>query len=223
MGTEEPHRVAPGDILILDYGVGNIRSVANALAFLGYPHTISSAPESLRSARMIIFPGVGSFGEAMRNLNRLDLRGPLEEEVVGRRKPILGICLGMQLFAESSEEEGSHAGLSWIPGRVERLEVPSPMSVPHVGWNEIDIRSEKPLFSRTGTSPHFYFDHGYHFRCPDKHILATCSYGGEVTAAISRGNIYGVQFHPEKSHNNGLRLFRGFILHVLGSGETSHA
>lgn len=223
MGIEESVGVASGDILILDYGVGNIRSVANALAFLGYPHTVSSDRADLDRARVIIFPGVGSFGEAMGNLEKLDLRGPLEESVIGRRKPILGICLGMQLFAESSDEEGRHVGLGWIPGKVERLDVPSPLSVPHVGWNEVEVRAGHPLFSRTGPSPHFYFDHGFHYRCADEHILATCTYGGPITAAVVRDNIFGVQFHPEKSQNNGLRLFRGFIAHVLAAGEGTRA
>lgn len=211
--------IAPGDILILDYGVGNIRSVANALALLGYPHVSSGRRQDLDKARLVIFPGVGSFGEAMGNLRKLDLLGPLEENVIARRKPILGICLGMQLFAEDSEEDGHHGGLGWIPGHVVRLESPAPLRVPHVGWNDLAVRAKDPLFSRMGEGPHFYFDHGYHFRCAGEHVLATCRYGTDITAAVGRGNIYGVQFHPEKSQNNGLRLFRGFVRTLLEDRE----
>lgn len=211
------------DILLLDYGVGNLRSVSNALSLLGYPHSVSESRRDLGKARLVIFPGVGCFGEAMGNLRRLDLLGPLEEEVRAVRKPILGICLGMQLFAESSEEEGQHEGLGWIPGKVVRLDAPLPLRVPHVGWNDLSVRVRDPLFARMGEAPHFYFDHGFHFRCPEEHVLATCRHGGEVVAAVRKDNVFGVQFHPEKSQNNGLRLFKGFVRALLEGKEAAGA
>lgn len=204
------------DLLILDYGVGNIGSVSNALTALRVPHLASGRREDLRRARAIIFPGVGSFGEAIGNLRKLELVEPLAERVLGGGVPMLGICLGMQSLAEASEEGGEHQGLGWIPGRVERLALPPPHRVPHAGWNDLRILRKDPLFSRMADAPHFYFDHGYHFRCPEEFVLATSECGLPIAAAVGRGNVFGVQFHPEKSQNDGLRLFRGFLQYAFG-------
>lgn len=209
----------PEDILILDYGVGNIGSVANALTLLEYPHVVSGSRDALKRARTVIFPGVGSFGEAMGNLRKLDLIGPLSERVLGEGVPILGICLGMQLFADESDEGGLHKGLGWIPGRVARLSLEAPARVPHVGWNDLRVASKEPLFGRMADRPHFYFDHGYHYECLPRHVLATVDCGREVVAAVGHKNIFGAQFHPEKSQNDGLRLFRGFLNFALGAAH----
>lgn len=135
----------------------------------------------------------------------------LGELVFEGRKPLLGICVGMQLLADFSEEGGRHAGLGWIPGAVRRFELPEKLTVPHVGWNTIHVHEPKGLFSVFGNSPNFYFDHSYHFHCASKYVSAHCNYGVRFVAAVRRKNIHGVQFHPEKSQNNGLKMFRAFF------------
>jgi len=204
------------DVLIVDYGVGNYLSVINALKFLGYQFLVSNKKEDIEGARAYILPGVGAFGEAMQNLKQLAIVETLTEQVIVHKKPILGICLGMQLFAEDSEEKGFHEGLGWMKGHVVEIKHKGDLRVPHVGWNSLKITKRDPLFVRTTTEPHFYFDHSYHFRCKAEYISATCHYGDEITAAIQKDNIFGVQFHPEKGQNNGLKFFRGFF-HSLES------
>ena len=163
-----------------------------------------------------MLPGVGAFEPAMQTLRARGLVDLLAELVVVKRKPILGICLGMQLMAEDSEENGHHVGLGWIPGHVRRLRVPSEYSVPHVGWNDVQLLRRAPLFNRTGDAPNFYFDHSYHFVCEPAFQAAVCDYAGPVTAAVQRDNVFGVQFHPEKSQASGLKLLRGFFVAVGG-------
>jgi glutamine amidotransferase len=202
-------------ILIVDYGVGNTHSIWNALRSLDYRRLkISIRSEDLNDADAIVLPGVGAFETCIKNIkeSRLDLT--LGELVTQKRKPIIGICVGMQLMADSSAENGFHEGLGWIPGRVLRLDPPNQLTVPHVGWNQVTAEKSSPMFSRTGSEPHFYFDHSYHYLCDSQFVAATCFYGISVTAAIMRGNIHGVQFHPEKSQLNGLKLFRGFFNYV---------
>lgn len=201
--------------MIIDYGVGNVYSVRNALNELGYKVKISSSEDDLESAAALILPGVGAFGAAVAQLKSNGLDEKLNRQVIEKKKPILGICLGMQLLADSSEENGFHQGLGWIPGMVKKLELPSGFKVPHVGWNATEIRKECAMFDRLGTEPNFYFDHSYHFVCDKKYVAATCSYGMEVVAAVNYENISGVQFHPEKSQVNGLKLFRGFLNKAL--------
>jgi glutamine amidotransferase len=204
-------------IAIIDYGVGNTRSVFSALAALGYEATVTSQPAKIAASQALVLPGVGAFGPAAERLRERGLADTLGEQVLVRRKPILGICLGMQLMATDSEENGLHRGLNWIPGHVRRLTVPRELAVPHVGWNDVQVAHRAPLFSRTGDQPAFYFDHSYHFVCGDDHRAAICDYGGAVTAAVQRDNIFGVQFHPEKSQINGLRLLRGLFLSVAAA------
>lgn len=156
-------------------------------------------------------PGVGAFDEAMRNLQERRLDQILGEQVLVRKKPILGICLGMQILATESEENGTHSGLNWIEGRVRRLELNSSYAVPHVGWNNVEFSRKSPLFTLNSDKSHFYFDHSYWFDCAEDQISAWCDYGIRITAAIQRDHIFGVQFHPEKSQTSGLKLFRSFF------------
>lgn len=199
-------------IVLVDYGVGNTYSVSNAIRYLGYKKIrISDQEQHIREADALILPGVGAFDEAARNLRQRKLHLILGEAVLVQKKPILGICVGMQMLAEGSEENGWHEGLNWIPGKVKKLALPNAFSVPHVGWNNVFIQQKDPLFKRTSENPNFYFDHSYHFETTPTYRMAWCDYGMKVTAAVHRDNIFGVQFHPEKSQSSGLKLFRGFF------------
>ncbi len=199
-------------VVIIDYGVGNTYSVANAIRFLGYNKIkVSDHQNDIRDADAIILPGVGAFDEAVRNLKSRMLHDILGENALVLKKPLLGICVGMQLLAEGSEENGWNEGLNWIPGKVKKLELDPSFAVPQVGWNNIVFSKQDPLFTRTPDQPNFYFDHSYHFETTNDHRIAWCDYGIEVTAAVQKDNIFGVQFHPEKSQTNGLKLFRGFL------------
>lgn len=202
-------------ILIVDYGLGNIASLGNALDRLGYQWSVSSRPEDMAGAGGFILPGVGAFAEGMRNLRQGGLLQALEREVLDGGKPVLGICLGMQLLARDSDEGGLNQGLGWIDGHVRLLRPEDGLRVPHVGWNGLRMLRREPLFSRSGEEPCVYFDHSYHFQCPERHVAAVCDYGGEVVAAVQRENIFGVQFHPEKSQAAGLRILRG-LFHSTG-------
>lgn len=200
------------NIVIVDYGVGNTCSVSNAIKVLGYRKLkISSGKADILKADALILPGVGAFEACVNSLRERQLDTLLHEAVLIRKIPILGICVGMQLMSTISEENGNHAGLDWISGRVVKLELPKSYAVPHVGWNDIRLRGDDILFSRTPNSPSFYFDHSYHYQCDHVFVTAECDYGVPVIAAIQKDNIYGVQFHPEKSQNNGLKLFRSFF------------
>jgi len=200
------------NIVIVDYGVGNTYSVANAIKYLGYSKLSISDEESvINKADVLILPGVGAFEEAINNLRKRNLHQVLNQQVLVKKKPILGICVGMQLMASFSEENGIHEGLNWIEGRVKKMELPCMFPVPHVGWNDISITLKPPLFDLTSTNANFYFDHSYSFNCEEEYISAFCDYSIKVTAAIQKENIFGVQFHPEKSQTNGLKLFRSFF------------
>lgn len=200
------------NIVIVDYGVGNTHSVWNTIKALGYRKlNISADEKDIHHADVLILPGVGAFDACVKNLRERHLDVILHETVLVQKKPILGICVGMHLMATMSEENGEHEGLNWIPGRVIKLDLSVDYAVPHVGWNNIRHQPQSTLFSRTPESPHFYFDHSYHYQCDREYISAECDYGSQVTATIERENIHGVQFHPEKSQTNGLKLFRGFF------------
>jgi glutamine amidotransferase len=199
-------------IVIVDYGVGNVYSVRQAISILDYKKIkVSSSENDIKEADTIILPGVGAFDEAIRNLNAKNLIPILSNEVLIRKKPILGICVGMQMLTEGSFENGWHDGLGWIKGKILKITLPPQYSVPHVGWNEVILNSKNPLFKNSQNKSHFYFDHSYHFEGDEKNILAHCNYGKKITAAIYSDNIFGVQFHPEKSQTNGLKLFRNFF------------
>jgi len=198
-------------ILIIDYKVGNYQSVENALNFLGYNFFVSDRKEDIENSEVYILPGVGAFSEAMNNLKKLRILDTLSREVLLNKKPILGICLGMQIMADYSEENGYYKGLGWIEGGFIKLEPKDNLRVPHVGWNNIKIIKKEPLFSKIEDGASFYVDHSYHFKGKKEYVSAACNYGFDIVMALQKENIFGVQFHPEKSQNNGLKLFRSFF------------
>ena len=201
-------------VLIIDYKVGNNKSVINSLAFLGYKFLISNKKKDIAEANAYILPGVGAFNEAMKNIQKLDILDVLSHQVLVNKKPILGICLGMQVLADSSEENGFHKGLGWIKGKVKRLKAKKDIRIPHVGWNSIHIVKKTPLFEKNKENSDFYFDHSYSFVCEKSYVSAECLYGNKIVAAVQKDNIFGVQFHHEKSQNNGLKLFRSFFKYI---------
>jgi glutamine amidotransferase len=211
-------------IAVIDYGMGNLRSVMNAFAEIEQPATLTRSAEDLRRARAIVLPGVGAFGDGMRNLERLGVIDTLTEEVLGKGKPYLGICLGMQFLAEKSAEWGGYRGLGWIPGMVQRLEpADRTYKVPHIGWNELEFPRPSALYADLEEPPVYYFVHSFHFvPAPEAAgtVTAVCHHGETVTASVERGNVFGVQFHPEKSQRVGLRLLRNFAERVVGGVET---
>lgn len=196
---------------VLNYGMGNLRSVANALSFLGLDFSIISTREDIRQADKLIVPGVGAFASGMKNLGDFGFIPVLTEEVLKKRKPILGICLGMQLFAERSFEDGETVGLGWVKGEVRKIEPRDPaLKVPHMGWNEGVLEKNSLLFSGIAEHSDFYFVHSYYLACGPEIVTMTCEYGMEFPASIEVKNIFGTQFHPEKSQNAGLMLLRNF-------------
>lgn len=199
-------------IVIIDYGMGNIKSVINALSFLGYIPILSHEHTLLNKADGYILPGVGAFGVAMQNLKKHDLITLLEKNILIYKKPILGICLGMQLLAKSSTEEGFCDGLGFIDAVVEEIPNNSNLRVPHVGWNSLTIHKQNPLFINIEQNTNFYFDHSFHMICQNRDIVSsTTSYGIDIVASVQKENIFATQFHPEKSQSNGLKLLRNFL------------
>lgn len=197
-------------ISIINYGMGNLRSVWNALEAVGGEPVIARRPEDLRTADRIVLPGVGAFGDGIRNLREGGWVDVLEEEVLEKGKPFLGICLGMQLLATTSHEHGVHGGLNWVPGTVRRLPQEE-VRVPLIGWCDVDVRRPSGLLEGLGDRPAFYFVHSYHL-APDSPEVVTsiCSYGVDFAATLQKENVFGTQFHPEKSHRTGLRLLQNF-------------
>jgi glutamine amidotransferase len=200
------------DIVIVDYGLGNLWSVKNAFEFMGANIELSSDPAVVAAARKLVLPGVGSFGTGMSNLHERGLVDALNEAVLNKAAPILGICLGMQLFADASEEAPGVLGLGWIPGQVNKL-TNKALRLPHMGFNGADADFANPLLETDSTSGEdFYFVHSYCFVPNDAaHILARTHYGYHFTSAVHKDNIFGVQFHPEKSQSSGLKLISRFI------------
>ena len=208
----------PGDqtkkvIVIIDYKLGNLRSVIGAVERLGHEALISSRVEDMEAADKLILPGVGAYGDGMVNLRSLGLVEPLTRMVVTEGKPILGICLGSQLLARVSYEFGTHPGLGWIEAEVVRLEPEdSSLRVPHVGWDDLVQVRESVLYDDVPQDALFYYVHSFHIKCDNQDIvIGMCDYGGDVTAAFQQGNIYGTQFHPEKSQRHGLTLLGNFL------------
>ena len=204
-------------IALVDYGSGNIRSIKNALLHIGGIHVeVTSAPESVESADCILLPGVGAFPDAIKNLKKRGLIEFLNDQVLVKKKPLLGVCLGMQLLFESSAEGGRNNGLGWIPGTVEYMELGDHYRVPHVGWNNLRLKQPSTMFETLGEDKNFYFVHGYHAVCPEEYVIASFEYGQEFTAAVQYQNIVGMQFHPEKSQQNGMKAFEQFIKWAKG-------
>lgn len=194
-------------IAILDYGAGNLRSVQNTLAELGCEYALVRDAAGLRDASKIVLPGVGHFGQMMRALDALDVREALIERI-GAGVPFLGICLGLQALFETSEEAPEVRGLGIFEGPVRRF--PAGARVPHMGWNALDVRPESKLARNLDARPYVYFAHSYYVPL-NQRAAATCTYEETFTAALEAGNVFGVQFHPEKSGAVGLRIVRNFL------------
>ena len=196
--------------VIIDYGVGNLFSLKSSFAFLGEPVRVSSDPDEIYKADRVILPGVGAFADAAARLRA----GGLDEAVKSVAKkgtPLLGICLGMQLRFDASEEYGYHVGLGLLPGCVRRIPVPDESyKIPQIGWNSLHIVREHPLFANTNEGDFVYFVHSFHAEDCGEALLATTDYGTTVTAAAARDNVCGTQFHPEKSGEVGLSILRAF-------------
>jgi imidazole glycerol-phosphate synthase subunit HisH len=200
-------------IAIVDYGLGNLRSVAGAVERLGYEPLVTSDPSSLAEAEKLILPGVGAFGDGMKNLRERGLVEPLDRLVLEERKPVLGICLGAQLMAARSEEFGDHEGLGWVDASVRRIEpADRSLRVPHVGWNELYQDGESLLFDGVRDRELFYFVHSFYIdAAATSDVKGWCEYGGRLAAVVERGNVFGTQFHPEKSQLAGLTLLGNFL------------
>ncbi len=200
-------------ITIVDYGVGNVQAFANIYKRLGVPAVLARTAEELAPATHVILPGVGAFDWAMTRLEQSGMRSVLDELALRRGRPILGICVGMQMMAKASDE-GQVGGLGWFDARVRLFEdtrFSGRTHLPHMGWNDIEPRRQDGLLSELGDPARFYFLHSYYFSPNDSSdLLATADYGGAFACAVQRGNLYGVQFHPEKSHVWGIQLLKNF-------------
>lgn len=200
---------------IIDYGSGNIRAICNIYDVLDISYNVASSVEQIELADKIILPGVGAFDETISKLNENNFRATLDKKVLEEKIPILGICVGMQMLGNVSEE-GTLKGLEWISGKVklfDKEQIQGKPKLPHLGWNSIKITNENPLFKNIDETEGFYFVHSYYFECDDiKNVIATAEYGKSFHASINKENVYGVQFHPEKSHDNGIQLLKNFAL-----------
>ena len=196
-------------VTIVDYGSGNLRSVQKACERLGAEASITSDPNVVAEASVLVLPGVGAFGDAMRELHGRHLVEPIQHHLAAD-KPFLGICMGLQLLFETGREGGDHAGLAALPGDVVRFEIDPALKVPHMGWNQVRWREGSPVPAET--SSFYYFVHAYHARPADPaDVCGTAEYGGEFCAAVSRGRLLATQFHPEKSQQAGLRVIASFL------------
>ncbi len=200
-------------IAIINYGSGNIAAIANIYKRLKVPYVVSNDLDELARAERYILPGVGAFDATMRHLNDSGMVATLNEQVLVKKKKVMGICVGMQILAESSDE-GTLPGLGWIPGRVRKIDaslLPDRPKLPHMGWNSVAPRTDALLFTGVDAQRGFYFLHSYYFDAnEDKDVSATVRYGDEIACAVARANVFGMQFHPEKSHANGMAVFRNF-------------
>lgn len=198
-------------ITIVDYQMGNLRSVQKAIEHAGGEAIVSSDPREIAAASKLILPGVGAFGDAMTELRRRDLIAPIQEFCDSGR-PFLGICLGLQLLFERGFEHGEHEGLGIFAGDVVRFELPRSFKVPHMGWNNVTKCKDSPLLDDIADGAHFYFVHSFYVRPEDRSVVALeCDYGGPFCAMVQRDNVYATQFHPEKSQAEGLKLLHAFV------------
>lgn len=198
-------------IAIIDYGVGNLFSLKSSLAAIGAEAVVTKDEELIRSAEKIILPGVGAFEDAMNKLVASGLADLVKDEVK-KGKPLMGICLGMQMLFEKSFEYGEHEGLGLIPGEVVPIGdvIPDNLKIPHIGWNALKFKAENPLFKYISDGDCIYFVHSFYAANCDDYVTATAEYGAELTAAVRNGNVFGCQFHPEKSGSVGLNILRAF-------------
>jgi glutamine amidotransferase len=200
-------------ITIINYGLGNVQAFANVYKRLNIPVAIAKCADDLDGASKLVLPGVGAFDHAMELLDASGMRAALEHKVLGQAVPVLGVCVGMQILARSSEE-GRLSGLGWIDGRVRRFDentLQQPPRLPHMGWNDVVPKDNAKLFGGLEQDSRFYFLHSYYFDCASNdNVLATSEYGIAFGSAVHSSNIYGVQFHPEKSHDYGTRLLKNF-------------
>lgn len=198
-------------IAVVDYGVGNLYSLTGSLKYLGLETVVTSSPDDFERADKIILPGVGAFGDAARKLRESGVTDALYKQVA-LKKPLLGICLGMQLLFEGSTEYGYTQGLSLIPGMVR--EIPqdkiAPLKVPHMGWNSLVFKAESPVFKYVSEGERVYYVHSYYAADCAQYVTATSQYGMEITGAVQKDNVFGTQFHPEKSGDTGLRILKAF-------------
>ncbi len=197
-------------IAIIDYQMGNLRSVQKGFEKVGHSAIITSDPEVLAKADKVVLPGVGAFGDAMQELNRRHLIEPIRQAVASG-KPFLGICLGLQLLFDTGYENGRHEGLGMIPGEVVRFDLPPEFKVPHMGWNQLRFRQECPVLAGLPDGMHCYFVHSYYVVPQDPRVIATeTEYGRPFCSMIQRGNLFATQFHPEKSQQDGLHMLKNF-------------
>jgi glutamine amidotransferase len=197
-------------LAIIDYGMGNLRSVQKGFEKVGHQATVTNDPAILAAADKVVLPGVGAFEDAMQELRSRELVEPIRR-AVDSGKPFLGICLGLQLLFDVGYENGTHEGLGILPGKVVRFELPAEYKVPHMGWNQLAIRRPSPLLTGLKDGTHAYFVHSYYVVPQDSAVIATeTSYGPPFTSMIWRDNLYATQFHPEKSQADGLQMLRNF-------------
>lgn len=208
-------------IAILDYGIGNLASIANIIRHIGGTVEVTCDAGMLRAASGLILPGIGSFDACVLALRRSGLLPVLEQQVQVNKVPLLGICVGMQMLGHGSAE-GREAGLGWIDATARKFDPAARIRVPHMGWNYVDVTPASPLFAGMAARPRFYFAHSYYVTCADPaDVAATAGYGGVFAAALTRGNIYAAQFHPEKSHTFGMALFRNFLTIAKGAAHAA--
>jgi glutamine amidotransferase len=205
-------------IAVIDYGAGNLRSVANAIARLGYQPRITARARDLSEAQAVILPGVGAAGDTMESLRNLGLVAPIKQLIADDR-PFFGVCIGLQVLFDGTEEGGGHDCLGVIAGRVKRL--PAGRKVPHMGWNQVKQRFHHPIFEGIPDGANFYFVHSYYGEPEDKSLVAgETEYGIPMGSVIARGNLVATQFHPEKSGEHGLKMYANFIRHALTGKNT---
>jgi len=199
-------------MLIIDYDVGNLRNVQKLIESLGQTTKVTNSIDEINNASSYLLPGVGAFSDAMKKLTDLGLVDVIKHNVLVEKKPILGICLGMQILGTDSEEGGLSNGLDLLGFSVKKIEISENYRLPHIGWNDIKIEKNSILLNGLPDSPDFYFVHSYHAQCNDPSIIAaTCDYSQKIVAAVEKDNIFGAQFHPEKSQAYGAHIIKNFI------------